>query len=94
MRNLFTNCFGNKRRCHRRGQHSLASFPAGSKVIIRGICGQNPFRQKMFALGLTCGTEAVILESGGDSCTLLIRESKLTLGTGCASKIMADSAES
>ena len=93
MRKLFSNCFGHGKRCQpEEGQQPLTSFASGSTVIIRGICGGCPFRQKMFAMGLTCGTEAKVLESGGESCTLLVRDAKITLGSGCAEKILAESA--
>lgn len=67
----------------------ITDFPAGDRVRVVRLAGNNGARSRLCALGLTPGTEIELISTGGGPCRLKVRESDLVLGRGMAEKILA-----
>jgi len=71
----------------------LNHFPSGSKVTIASCHGGNGARSRLYALGLTPGTQVFVTSSGGGPCRMKVRNSELVIGQGMAEKILAFSSD-
>ena len=67
----------------------LIHFPSGSKVVIASLTGGGGARSKLYAMGLTPGTEIQIVSNGSGPCRMKVRDSELVLGQGLATKVLA-----
>lgn len=67
----------------------LPGFPAGVKVRVVRLEGNNGVRSRLCALGLTPGTEVELVAVGRGPCRLKVRGSDLVLGRGMAEKVLA-----
>jgi len=71
----------------------LVKFAPGTKVVISSFDGGRQVRARLYAMGVTPGTEALITSSGMGPCRIRVRGFDLVLGYGLASKIFAYSKE-
>ncbi len=72
---------------------TLDRFPAGSRVRIESLCDCPKARCRLCAMGLTPGIEVEVLSSGSGPCDLRVRGSRIVLGHGLASRVVARLAE-
>ncbi|MEF2145322.1 MAG: FeoA domain-containing protein [Desulfovibrionaceae bacterium] len=72
-----------------KGQKSLCRFPEGTLVRVEDLAGCRNARSRLYAMGLTPGTELEVISSGPGPCRLRVRGSDLVLGHGLADKIIA-----
>ncbi len=70
-------------------QMPLVKFTAGTRVIISSFDGGRRVRARLYAMGVTPGTEALITSSGMGPCRIRVRGFDLVLGYGLASRIFA-----
>lgn len=66
----------------------LCRFPQGSVVRVEELVPCRGARARLYALGLTPGTELEVISSSGGPCRLRVRGSDLVLGHGLANKII------
>ena len=68
----------------------INSFPSGTTVRISCLCAGAGARCRVCAMGITPGTEVVILSGGMGRCRLRVRGTDVVLGHQLASKILAE----
>lgn len=66
----------------------LCRFPEGSVVRVEDLASCRGARSRLYALGLTPGTELEVISSSGGPCRLRVRGSDLIIGHGLADKIL------
>ncbi len=67
----------------------LCRIPEGTRVRLHELGGCPKARAKLYAMGLTPGTELEIIQSGSGPCKLRVRGSDLVLGHGMSQKVFA-----
>lgn len=71
------------------GSLPLCRIPEGTLVKVEDLKGCREARGKLYAMGLTPGTELEVVQSGPGPCRLKVRGSDLVLGHGLSQKIFA-----
>ncbi|WP_022660698.1 FeoA family protein [Paucidesulfovibrio longus] len=66
----------------------LCRFPQGSLVRVEDLASCRGARSRLYALGLTPGTELEVISTSGGPCRLRVRGSDLIIGHGLANKII------
>ncbi|SKA88342.1 ferrous iron transport protein A [Paucidesulfovibrio gracilis DSM 16080] len=66
----------------------LCRFPQGTKVRVKDLAQCRGARSRLYALGLTPGTELEVMSAPGGPCRLRVRGANLTIGHGLATKIL------
>lgn len=66
----------------------LCHANSGATVTIASLSGGGRARSRLYALGLTPGTQLQVTSSGPGPCRMKVRDSQLVLGQGLAAKIM------
>jgi ferrous iron transport protein A len=70
---------------------SLSDLEAGSCAIVRQLRGGREFTSRLAALGFTIGAEVTVTQNyGRGPVTVLIRNTRIALGRGEASKVLVD----
>ena len=67
----------------------LCRFSQGDMVRVEDLEGCRAARAKLYAMGLTPGTELEVVSSGHGPCRLKVRGTDLVLGRGLSQKIFA-----
>lgn len=71
------------------GSKPLCRIPEGTLVRVEDLDGCPKARAKLYAMGLTPGTELVVIQSGPGPCRLRVRGSDLVIGHGLSQRIFA-----
>jgi ferrous iron transport protein A len=66
----------------------LCRFPQGTRVRVKDLAQCRGARSRLYALGLTPGTELEVVSTAGGPCRLRVRGSDLIIGHGLATKIL------
>ena len=67
----------------------LCRFRPGMRVRVADLDGCRHARAKLYAMGLTPGTELEVVSAGNGPCRLKVRGTDLVLGRGLSEKIFA-----
>lgn len=67
----------------------LCRFQPGDRVRVEDLEGCRQARAKLYAMGLTPGTELEVVSAGRGPCRLKVRGTDLVLGHGLSRKIFA-----
>lgn len=71
------------------GSRPLCRIPEGTRVKVEDLEGCRQARAKLYAMGLTPGTELEVVQSGPGPCRLKVRGTDLVLGHGLSRKVFA-----
>lgn len=71
------------------GAQPLCRIPHGTRVKVEDLDGCRQARSKLYAMGLTPGTELEVVQSGPGPCRLRVRGTDLVLGHGLSQKVFA-----
>ncbi len=71
------------------GSLPLCRIPEGTLVKVEDLDGCRKARSKLYAMGLTPGTELEVVQSGPGPCRLRVRGTDIMLGHGLSQKIFA-----
>jgi ferrous iron transport protein A len=70
---------------------ALDTLPAGTRATVRSLRGGSDLAQRLAALGLTGGATLVVLQNPRRGPLLvLVRDTRIAIGRGEATKIMAE----
>ncbi len=67
----------------------LCRFCPGDRVRVEDLDGCRQARAKLYAMGLTPGTELEVVSAGNGPCRLKVRGTDLVLGRGISQKVFA-----
>lgn len=67
----------------------LCRIPEGTRVTVEDLDACPKARAKLYAMGLTPGTELEVVQSGSGPCRLRVRGSDIILGHGMSQKVFA-----
>ena len=67
----------------------LCRFSPGDRVRVEDLEGCRQARAKLYAMGLTPGTELEVVSAGHGPCRLKVRGTDVVLGHGLSQKIFA-----
>ena len=66
----------------------LSIVPAGSFVKVKRVAAEDKVKKHLFELGIVAGSRVTVLASDGGNVILLVKEGRLCLDRGLASKII------
>jgi ferrous iron transport protein A len=70
---------------------SLAELPTGAHVLVRDLCGGRELAARLAAMGLVTGAHLEVLQNHGRGPLLvLVRDTRIVLGRGVASKVLVE----
>ena len=70
---------------------SLNDLPAGTRGIVRQLCGGREFTSRVVALGFTPGTEVEIIQNSGRGAIIVtVLDTQVALGHGEAAKVLVE----
>jgi len=70
---------------------SLDRLPQGSQAVVQQLRGGNELASRLAAMGLTQGARLVVLQNTGHGPMLVnVRDTRIALGRGEASKVLVE----